>query len=102
MSPAEHSKGGRGSRFAGRMRVLPRAFARRFLRMRSERPAAPRRILIAQHLLAGDVLMLAPLIAKLRGRHLDADIVITARQAVAPLFSGRPYGVRALVYEPRE
>jgi ADP-heptose:LPS heptosyltransferase len=84
------------------MRVLPRAIARRFLSKRRERPAAPRRILIAQHLLAGDVLMLAPLIAKLRARHADADIVITVRRAVAPLFSGRPYGVRALVYEPRE
>jgi ADP-heptose:LPS heptosyltransferase len=85
------------------MRVLPRALARRFLRMqRRERPAAPRRILVAQHLLAGDVLMLAPLLAKLRQRNVDADIAITARRAVAPLFSGRPYGVRALVYEPRE
>ena len=85
------------------MRVLPRALARRFLRMqRRERPAAPRRILVAHHLLAGDVLMLTPLLAKLRERHADADIVITARRAVAPLFSGQPYGARALVYEPRE
>ena len=85
------------------MRVLPRALARRFLRMqRRERPAAPRRILIAHHLLAGDVLMLTPLLAKLRERHADADIVITVRRSVAPLFSGRPYGARALVYEPRE
>jgi ADP-heptose:LPS heptosyltransferase len=82
---------------------VPRALARRFLRMqRRERPSAPRRILVAQHLLAGDVLMLTPLLAKLRNRHPDADIVITARRSVAPLFSGRPYGARALVYEPRE
>lgn len=85
------------------MRVLPRALARRFLRMqRRERPDAPRRILIAQHLLTGDVLMLAALLAKLRARHPDADIAITARRAAAPLFSGRPYGVRVLTYEPRE
>ena len=85
------------------MRVLPRALARRFLRMqRRERPAAPRRILVAQHLLTGDVLMLTPLLAKLRQRNPDADIAITLRRAVAPLFSGHPYGVRALVYEPRE
>ncbi|MBC7803154.1 MAG: glycosyltransferase family 9 protein, partial [Candidatus Parcubacteria bacterium] len=83
--------------------VLPRALARRFLRMqRRQRPAAPRRVLVAQHLLTGDVLMLTPLLAKLRQRHPDADIAITARRAVAPLFSGRPYGVRALLYEPRE
>ena len=69
---------------------------------RREPPAAPRRILVAQHLLTGDVLMLTPLLAKLRERHRDAEIVITARRAVASLFSGRPYGVRALLYEPRE
>lgn len=82
---------------------MPRALVRRFLRMqRRERPVAPHRILIAQHLLTGDVLMLTPLLAKLRERHPDADIVITARRSVASLYSGRPYGVRALVYEPRE
>ena len=103
MSPAPPKQGKGASRFAGRMRVLPRAFARRFLRMqRRERPAAPRRVLVAHHLLAGDVLMLTPLLAKLRERHPDADIVVTARRSVAPLFSGRPYGARALVYEPRE
>ncbi|HLX80298.1 MAG TPA: glycosyltransferase family 9 protein [Burkholderiales bacterium] len=91
------------SRLGGRLRVLPRALARRFLRMqRRERPAAPRRILIAHHLLAGDVLMLTPLLAKLRERHPDADVAMTVRRAVAPLYAGRPYGVRALVYEPRE
>lgn len=91
------------SRAGGRLRVLPRALARRFLRMqRRERSVAPRRILVAHHLLAGDVLMLTPLLAKLRERHPDADIAMTVRRAVAPLYSGRPYGVRALVYEPRE
>ena len=71
------------------------------LRLR-ERPAAPRRILIAHHLLAGDVLMLTPLLAKLRERHVDAEIVLAARRAVAPLYSGHPYGARAQVYEPRD
>ena len=101
MSPAFSERP--SSRAAGRLRLLPRALARRFLRMqRRERPAAPQRILIAQHLLAGDVLMLTPLIAKLRERHVDADIAVAMRRSVAPLYSGRPYGVRALVYEPRE
>ena len=67
-----------------------------------ERPEAPRRILVAQHLLAGDVLMLTPLLAKLRERNPDAEIVLAARRAVVPLYSGRPYGVRALAYEPRD
>jgi len=101
MSPAFSSQS--PGRLGGRLRVLPRALARRFLRMqRRERPAAPRRILIAQHLLTGDVLMLTPLLAKLRERHPDAEIVLTARRAVASLYSGRPYGARAVVYEPRE
>ena len=85
------------------MRVLPRALSRRFLRMQRREPsAAPRRILVAQHLLTGDVLMLTPLLAKLREQHAGADIVLTTRRAVAPLYTGRPYGARALVYEPRE
>jgi ADP-heptose:LPS heptosyltransferase len=83
--------------------VLPRALARRFVRaQRRSRPEAPRRILVAHHLLAGDVLMLTPLVAKLRERHPDADIALTVRRSLAPLYGGRPYGARALVYEPRE
>ena len=101
MSPAQPER--TGSRLVGRARLVPRALVRRFLRMqRRERPAAPRRILVAHHLLAGDVLMLAPLLAKLRQRHPDADLAMTVRRALAPLFSGRPYGVRALIYEPRD
>jgi len=83
--------------------MLPRALARRFVRMQPRTaPPAPRRILVAHHLLAGDVLMLTPLLAKLRERHPDAEIVMTVRGALAPLYSGRPYGVRAIVYEPRQ
>jgi ADP-heptose:LPS heptosyltransferase len=83
--------------------VLPRALARRFVRMqRRAPPQAPRRILVAHHLLAGDVLMLTPLLAKLRERHPHADIALTVRRALAPLYAGRPYGVRPLVYEPRD
>ena len=101
MSPA-FSKGASGSRLAGRLRILPRAIANRFMHLHlRERPEAPRRILVAQHLLAGDVLMLTPLLAKLRERYPEAEIVLAARRAVVPLYSGRPYGVRALAYEPR-
>ena len=88
---------------ATRARILPRAVLRRFARLQPRRkPVSPRRILVAQHLLAGDVLMLAPLFAKLREQHPDADVAATVRGGVAPLFSGRPYGVRALPFEPRE
>lgn len=90
-------------RLAGRLRVLPRALARRFLAMRGrQRPANPRRILVAHHLRAGDTLMLTPLLAKLRARHPDADIDLAVRSALAPLYAGRPYGVRALAYDPHD
>jgi ADP-heptose:LPS heptosyltransferase len=90
-------------RLAGRMRVLPRALARRFLASRRRRrPATPRRILVAHHLLAGDTLMLTPLLAKLRERHPQAEIVLAVRRSLAPLYADRPYGVRAVAYEPRD
>ncbi len=78
-------------RLAGRMRVLPRALAHRFLSaQRRERPLAPGRILVAHRLLAGDVLMLTPLLAKLRERRPDADIALAVRRALAPLYAGGP------------
>jgi ADP-heptose:LPS heptosyltransferase len=85
------------------LRVLPRALARRFLSpRRRQRPAAPRRILVAHHLNAGDTLMLTPLLAKLRERFPDAEVVLAVRRPLLPLYSGRPYGVRALAYESRD
>lgn len=96
MSPAS-------SRVASRLRILPRALARRFLRVqRRQRPVSPRSILIAHHLLLGDTLMLTPLLAKLRERHPDARIVLAVPRAIAPLYVGRPYGVEPAVFEPRE
>ncbi|MSQ48880.1 MAG: heptosyltransferase [Betaproteobacteria bacterium] len=90
-------------RLAGRLRLLPRALTRRFLRLRRrERPAVPRRILIAHHLLLGDTLMLTALLAKLREQHPQASIVMTVRRAYAPLYASRPYGVEPVVFEPRE
>jgi ADP-heptose:LPS heptosyltransferase len=91
------------SRLAGRLRVVPRALAHRFLgTQRRERPLAPRRILVAQHLLTGDVLMLTPLLAKLREQHPGAEVVLAVRRSMAPLYAGRPYGTRALIYEPHD
>ena len=65
-------------------------------------PAAPRRILIAHHLLLGDTIMLTPLVAKCRARWPDADIVLTCPTAYAELYSSRPYGVTAIPYDPRD
>ena len=85
-----HAESSRG-RLASRLRVVPRALAHRFLSLqRRERPPAPRRILVAHHLLTGDVLMLTPLLAKLRERYPGTDIVLAVRRAIAPLYSSRP------------
>lgn len=69
---------------------------------RRSAPAVPRRILIAHHLLLGDTIMLTPLIAKCRARWPDAEIAMTCPIAYASLYEGRPYGVRALPYDPRD
>ncbi len=65
-------------------------------------PVSPGRVLIAHHLLLGDTIMLTPLLAKCRARWPDADIVMTVPAPFAALYSGRPYGVRALPYDPRD
>lgn len=89
------------SRVASRVRVVPRAAAQRFLRGR-RRPRTPKRILIAHHLLAGDVLMLAPLLAKLTERYPDAQLAMTVRSGLLALFAGRPYGVEPIRYDPHD
>jgi len=66
------------------------------------RPHTPQRILIAHHLLLGDTIMLTPLLKKLRERFPDAEIVMTCRPALAALFAGQPYGVRAIAFNPRD
>jgi ADP-heptose:LPS heptosyltransferase len=62
----------------------------------------PRRILVLHHLLLGDTLMLTALLAKLRARHPAAEIVMTVSPAYAPLYEGRPYGVVAHAFDPRD
>lgn len=68
---------------------------------RRRRPQRPRRILVCHHLLLGDTVMLAPLLAKLRAQHPDAHVVLTAPVAFAPLFASRPWGVQARAFDPR-
>lgn len=64
-------------------------------------PTAPRRILIAHHMLLGDTIMLAPLLKKLRTHFPNAEIVMTCRPAFAALFAGRPYGVNVIPFDER-
>jgi len=66
------------------------------------RPEAPRRILVLHHLLLGDTLMVTGLLAKLRARHPQAEIVMTVARAAAPLYAARPYGVFAHPFDPRD
>jgi ADP-heptose:LPS heptosyltransferase len=87
------------SRFAGRASAVARALLRRH--RAAAIPSAPQRILIAHHLLLGDTLMLTPLLKKLRTLHPHADIAMTVPEPIVPLYATRPYGVRALPYDPR-
>ncbi len=70
--------------------------------VRRRRPAAPRRILVLHHLLLGDTLMVTALLAKLRERNPDAQIVMTVARPYAPLYAGRPFGVVAHPFDPRD
>ena len=87
-----------GHRFRGRVEVVARALLRERAKQAS---TTPQRILIAHHLLLGDTLMLTPLVKKVRARYPDADIAMTVADAIAPLYATRPYGVRALPFDPR-
>jgi len=90
------------SRFSGRAQVIARALISRLGGgARRSRPVDPRRILIAQHLLLGDTLMLTPLVAKLRERYPAAELVMALPEAYAPLYARAPYGLRAVGWDPR-
>lgn len=69
---------------------------------RRRKPQDPARILVLHHLLLGDTLMLTALLAKLRARHPSAQIVMTVAPPYAELFAGRPYGVTAHRFDPRD
>ncbi|HVY06711.1 MAG TPA: glycosyltransferase family 9 protein [Burkholderiales bacterium] len=74
----------------------------RFGLARRRKPSAPARILIAHNLLLGDTIMLAPLMKKLRTCYPDAEIGMTCKPAMLPLFENRPYGVQAVAFDPRD
>jgi ADP-heptose:LPS heptosyltransferase len=87
------------TRLHGRASVVMRALVLRGTRRLP--PTDVRRVLIAHHLLLGDTLMLTPLIKKLREQHPQAELAMTLPRAYAPLYETRPYGVRALGWDPR-
>jgi ADP-heptose:LPS heptosyltransferase len=91
------------SRFPARVRVLFKATAKRFLSLqRRAYPAEPRKILVVPTILIGDTLLVTPLLAKLRERYPQADVVMTVRRELMPLYASRPYGVTAVSYDPRD
>ena len=88
-----------GDRFRTRAAVVSRALARRLVR---GAPGEIRRVLVAHNLLLGDVVMLTPLLAKLRANHPQAELLLLAPPALVPLYAARPYGVRVLPFSPRK
>ncbi|WP_028228793.1 glycosyltransferase family 9 protein [Paraburkholderia ferrariae] len=91
------------SRFHGRIHTFARALPRLALKPLRRKPAAlPARILIAQHMLLGDALLLAALMAKLRALYPEAQIVLACPKAMAPLYAKHPFGVDALAFDPRD
>jgi ADP-heptose:LPS heptosyltransferase len=90
---------GKPSRFWPRLMVFAYTLPRLILPRR--RPTQIRRILVAHHLLLGDTIMLAGLFKKLRRDYPAAEIDVLVPVAWLPIFSGAPYGVRALSYDPR-
>src|SRR2546426_7435806 len=91
------------SRFPGRVRVLLEATAKRFVsQQRRAFRAEPRKILVVPTILIGDTLLVTPLLAKLRERYPQAEVTMTVRRSLMPLYARRPYGVIAVPYDPRD
>lgn len=88
-----------------RSRAWPRLYVMgaAALRMatRRHRPTEVRRVLIVQHLLLGDTIMLTPLLKKARERFPQAEIVMACPRPYALIYDQRPYGVEALPFDAR-
>ena len=67
--------------------------------VKHERPASPRRILVIHQLLLGDALMTTSLLAKLRENHPDSEIYLAVPEGFVSLYSGKPYGVKAVPFD---
>lgn len=90
------------SRSSSRLLLWPLVATSWLGRLFRPKHTEPRRILIAHSLLLGDTLMLAALLARLRARHPDAEILMTCPPAFLPLFAAQPWGVKAFAYDPRD
>ncbi|MDP5239147.1 glycosyltransferase family 9 protein [Uliginosibacterium sp. 31-16] len=91
-------------------RTAARLFILRSLALQALDPRAsqrgpseePRRILVLQHLLLGDTLMLTPLLAKLAARYPQAERFLACAPAFAPLYANHPFGIQTLSWNPRK
>jgi ADP-heptose:LPS heptosyltransferase len=90
-----------GERLKTRVAVTARALLRG-ARRKHGAGGPIERILVAHNLLLGDLLMLTPLLARLRANHPQAEITLLAAPAYVPLYATRPYGVRALPFRPAQ
>jgi ADP-heptose:LPS heptosyltransferase len=91
------------SRTSTRLPIISRALLHLALSAgRRRKTADPWRILIPHHLYLGDTLALTPLLAKLRALYPQAEIVMTAAKAIAPLYEKRPYGVIVWPFDPHD
>ena len=88
-------------RFRTRALIVARALPRSLVRRRPR--GAPRRVLIAHHpKMMGDTLLMSRIAAKARHAWPDAEIVMTASKATAPLFASRPWNIEAIPFDPAD
>ena len=85
------------------IKVVARALLHRAAAAGQRRkPDDPKRILVAQGLRLGDTVLITPLLAKLRAQYPAAELVMTARKAIAPIYQNCTYGVDVWPYDPRD
>jgi ADP-heptose:LPS heptosyltransferase len=89
------------SRLFGRLLILWTYVMRGVWWRPRRRPESITKILVLQHLLLGDTLMLTPLLAKLRANFPVAEICLSVSPSIASLYRHKPYGVEVLSFDPR-
>ncbi|OWY37435.1 heptosyltransferase [Xenophilus sp. AP218F] len=94
----------RPGRFPGRLLIFAALLWRLPGQWLRRKPAARsvKRVLILHQFLLGDALMATSLLAKARERFPQADIALACPPGQAALYASRPYGVRALPWQPRD
>lgn len=92
------------TRLLVRLHILIAALWNRLLTIgRRRRAVVVKRILVTHHpQMIGDLLLLTPLLAKLRESYPTAEIILTTSMATALLYEGHPFGVVAVPYVPRQ